>query len=336
MAELIAVENLVKVYPDGTRAVDDVSFSVAEGEIFGFLGPNGAGKTTTIRILVTLLPKTSGRAVVGGVEVSDDPEAVRRMIGYAAQFIAIDDDLTALENLVLQGRLHGTEAGNAARRAEELLEVFSLTDVADKRAAAFSGGMRRRLDLAQALVHRPPLVFLDEPTAGLDPQNRNALWRHLKELNLQGTTIFLTTQYLEEADQLCERIGIIDHGQIAVMGSPSKLKSEVGSEVVTVELADAAGDDVRSVLMNLLAEFPGAGEPTVFNGSVAVPVEDAGRRLSALVRRFDEAGLDIHKLSLTTPSLDEVFLRYTGERLRTEDTGRTHSPMLMGRRMRRG
>jgi ABC-2 type transport system ATP-binding protein len=234
--QLIEVENLVKVYPDGTRAVDDVTFEVEAGEIFGFLGPNGAGKTTTIRVLVTLLPKTSGQARVAGFEVDRRPEEVRKVIGYAGQFIGIDVDLTGRENLVLQARLHGMSTRDAERRAGELLQLFALTDAADKRAGAFSGGMRRRLDLAQALVHQPPLVFLDEPTTGLDPQTRNALWNHLNELNAEGTTIFLTTQYMEEADRLCRRLSIIDHGKIVVSGSPTELKSSVGGEVVTLSL----------------------------------------------------------------------------------------------------
>lgn len=338
VANLIEVEDLVKVYPDGTRAVDAVSFTVGEGELFGFLGPNGAGKTTAIRVLVTLLPKTSGRATVGAYDVERDPEPVRKMIGYAAQFIGIDDDLTARENLVLQGRLHQMSAADSLTRADELLEVFALSEVATKRAGAFSGGMRRRLDLAQALVHRPPLVFLDEPTTGLDPQNRTALWRHLQELNRDGTTIFLTTQYLEEADRLCERIAIIDHGSLAVVGSPEELKRAVGNEVITVTLPDdASGDDMDRVLTTVNT-FPGAGEPTSFDHSIALPVEDATRALSDLVRRLDEAGAKVAKLSLSSPSLDEVFIKYTGEQLRVEESsgGRSSTSMsMMGRRRRR-
>jgi daunorubicin resistance ABC transporter ATP-binding subunit len=335
MAQLIEVEDLVKVYPDGTRAVDGVSFDVPEGELFGFLGPNGAGKTTIIRILVTLLPRTSGTARIGGFDVGAQAEQVRRMIGYAAQFIGVDDDLSARENLVLQARLHGVAPAEAARRADELLEVFSLTEVANKRAGSFSGGMRRRLDLAQALVHRPPLVFLDEPTTGLDPQNRNALWRHLTDLNRAGTTIFLTTQYLEEADHLCARVAIIDHGRIAVVGSPEELKRSIGGDVVTVTLApDAAEDDVAR-LLSTLAALDGAGEPTRFDHSVALPLKDAGGVLSDLVRKLDDSGLTIAKLSVASPSLDEVFLRYTGEVLRVEETGRNRSANpMMGRRRR--
>jgi ABC-2 type transport system ATP-binding protein len=335
MSELIDVRDLVKVYPDGTRAVDDVSFQVQPGEIFGFLGPNGAGKTTTIRILVTLLPKTSGTATVGGSDVERDAEQIRRMIGYAGQFIGIDVDLTGRENLVLQARLHGMSGAHAGRRADELLELFTLTDAAGKRAGAYSGGMRRRLDLAQALVHNPPLVFLDEPTTGLDPQTRNALWRHLQELNGAGTTIFLTTQYLEEADRLCTRLAIIDHGKIVVSGPPEELKAGVGGDVVIVVLPDDSGAEVVERAKQTLTGFPGAGEPTVFDHSVAVPVSDAGRSLSDLVRWLDERQVPIAKLTFTTPTLDEVFLKYTGERMRVEEMGPAQSSMMMGMRGRR-
>jgi daunorubicin resistance ABC transporter ATP-binding subunit len=335
MSALVEVEHLTKVYPDGTRAVDDVSFGVARGETFGFLGPNGAGKTTTIRILVTLLPKTGGTASVGGFDVDRRPEDIRAMIGYAGQFIGVDVDLTGRENLVLQGRLHGMSARDAARRADELLEVFALQEAASRRAGAYSGGMRRRLDLAQALVHQPPLVFLDEPTTGLDPQTRNALWRHLEELNENGTTIFLTTQYLEEADRLCRRLSIIDHGRIVVTGSPEDLKREVGGEVVTVTLPEHAGDDHVQRALTALSAFPGSGQPATFDHSVALPLADAGRRLSELIRHLDDAGVAVEQLGFTRPTLDEVFLKYTGERMRVETESRAQSSAsrtMMGQR----
>ena len=333
MAELVEVANLVKVYPDGTRAVDDVTFGVHEGEIFGFLGPNGAGKTTGIRILVTLLPRTSGTAKVGGYDVDQDANAVRRLIGYTGQFIGIDIDLTGRENLVLQGRLHGMTTADARSRADELLDVMGLLEVADKRAGAFSGGMRRRLDVAQALVHGPRLLFLDEPTTGLDPQTRLAVWRYLEELNEAGTTIFLTTQYMEEADRLCGRLAIIDHGRIVATGTPGGLKAEIGGEVVTITLQDDAAGEVIDRAVRALAAFPGAGEPTAFERSIALPVRDAGQSLSDLVRRLDEAGVGIAKLTFSTPTLDEVFLRHTGERMRVEETAsRPHSSMHMAPR----
>jgi len=333
MTSLIEVEGLTKIFPDGTRAVDDVTFEVESGEVFGFLGPNGAGKTTTIRILVTLLPKTTGSASVGGFDVDEHPEEIRSMIGYAGQFIGIDIDLTGRENLILQGRLHAMSARDAGRRADDLLEVFALEEAAHRRAGAYSGGMRRRLDLAQALVHEPPLVFLDEPTTGLDPQTRNALWRHLQELARAGTTIFLTTQYLEEADRLCGRLSIIDHGKIVVTGSPDALKQEVGGEVVTVTLPEDAPEDVLRRAVSALSAFPGAGAPTTFDHSVALPLPEAGRNLSEVIRRLDESSVAIEQLSFTRPTLDEVFLKYTGERMRSEETsGRgqsSASPSMM-------
>jgi len=339
VTDLIEVQNLVKVYPDGTRAVDDVTFQVARGEIFGFLGPNGAGKTTTIRVLVTLLPKTSGRALVGGHDLDREPEEIRKMIGYSGQFIGIDIDLTGQENLVLQGRLHGMSLADARGRADLLLDMFGLTEAANKRAGAYSGGMRRRLDLVQALVHQPPLLFLDEPTTGLDPQTRNALWRHLEELRAGGTTIFLTTQYMEEADRLGDRLAIIDHGKIVVTGEPDELKAGVGGDVVTIALPEDTDGELIERAKRAVAAFPGAGTPTTFDHSVAVPVKDAGRSLSELVRRLDEQGIPIAKLSFTTPTLDEVFLKYTGERMRVEETGHAQSSMFVtmrGGRRRRG
>ena len=229
-------------------------------------------------------------------------------------------------------------ARDAGQRADDLLAVFALEDAASRRAGAYSGGMRRRLDLAQALVHDPPLVFLDEPTTGLDPQTRNALWRYLEDLNRNGTTIFLTTQYLEEADRLCRRLSIIDHGRIVVTGSPDDLKRGVGGEVVTVTLPEEAGGEQVQRALAALGSFPGAGEPTTFDHSVALPLEDAGRRLSDLVRHLDDADVAVDQLAFTRPTLDEVFLKYTGERMRVETESRTHSsasPTMMGRRRQR-
>ena len=334
--QLVDVASLVKVYPDGTRAVDGVTFSVAEGEMFGFLGPNGAGKTTTIRILVTLLPATSGTASVGGHDVARAAESVRSMIGYAGQFIGVDVDLTSRENLVLQGRLHGMRSGAARARADTLLEIFALAPAADKRAATLSGGMRRRLDLAQVLVHEPPLIFLDEPTTGLDPQTRNALWEHLRELNAHGTTVFLTTQYLEEADRLCGRIAIIDQGRIVVSGTPEALKATIGGEVVTVTLTDDAGAADVERAARALGAFPGAGAPVVSERSISLPVAEAARALSDLVRRLDDANVRIATLGFSSPTLDEVFIKHTGARMRIDETHRGASSMTAGMTRRTG
>jgi ABC-2 type transport system ATP-binding protein len=316
---ILEAKDLVKVYPGGARAVDGISFSVEEGEIFGFLGPNGAGKTTTIRMSVTLLAPTSGRVVVDGVDVVEQPEEARRRIGYAAQSVGVDDDLTARENLVLQGRLHGLSNREARAKSTELLEVIDLLDVGDRRAGTFSGGMRKRLDLAQALVHHPRLLFLDEPTTGLDPQNRRALWNYLRGLNDSGVTIFLTTQYLEEADVLCGRLAIIDRGVIKVEGSPAELKVAMGGDVVTVTLPREASDELVSKARSVMTEVPGCSEVTVADTSVSLVLRDGATRLTGLVRALDAAAVPVVRLELAEPTLDDVFLRHTGERLRVDE-----------------
>ena len=232
MSEVIEIQNLVKVYPDGTEALKGITFDIKEGEFFGFLGPNGAGKSTTIRIITTLLPRTSGDVHVLGYDVATHPNEVRVRIGYAAQEVGIDDELTGRENLMLQGRLYHVDEKTLKRRVEELLDITDLTGDADRRSGSYSGGMRKRLDLATGLVHHPQILFLDEPTTGLDPQTRASLWTYLERLNHQeGLTIFLTTHYMEEADRLCPRLAIIDHGSIVAMGSPEELKRELLNKI---------------------------------------------------------------------------------------------------------
>ncbi|VAW04353.1 Efflux ABC transporter, ATP-binding protein [hydrothermal vent metagenome] len=315
---LIEVTDLYKSFGD-VRAVDGISFAVEEGTIFGFLGPNGAGKTTTIRILVTLSKQTSGSAVVAGVDVSSDPHGVRSRVGYAAQATGIDGDLTGFENVVLQGRLHGMSKRDASSEAIRILEVISLSDVQDRRAGTYSGGMARRLDLAQALIHRPAVLFLDEPTTGLDPQNRHAMWQYLKELNEDGVTIFLTTQYMEEADELADDLAIIDHGKIVVEGSPSELKRGVGGDSVTLTLRPGSGpDDVASVA-GALETLLGAARVKTVENAVVAHLEDASSRIAEIVRAVDATGVPIGRLELAEPSLDQVFLKHTGSRLRVEE-----------------
>lgn len=337
---ILEAEDLVKIYPGGVRAVDGISFTVEEGEVFGFLGPNGAGKTTTIRIGVTLLALTSGTFVIDGIDVRQRPEEVRRHIGYAAQSVGVDDDLTGRENLILQGRLHGMSGRDAGAKADELLEVIDLADAAHRRAGTFSGGMRKRLDLAQALVHHPRLLFLDEPTTGLDPQNRRALWTYLRGLNESGVTIFLTTQYLEEADVLCGRLAIIDHGQIKVEGSPAELKAALGGDMVTVTLPGEAATNSPAVSGSVtdspamggpatdgplertravLARVDGCNSVTVHENSVSVVLRDGGAQLADLVRALDAAAVPVARLELAEPTLDDVFLKHTGERLRVDE-----------------
>ncbi len=225
--QMVVVDNLVKVYPGGTRALSGISFSVTKGEFVGFLGPNGAGKSTTMKILSTLLKKTSGEVAVDGHNVDTEPHKVRKSIGFAMQEVGLDDLATGWDFLVLQGLLYGLTRSQSKLRAAELLELVGLADVAKRKVGTYSGGMRRRIDMVAALMHSPPILFLDEPTTGLDPQSRLAIWEHLVELNNQGVTIFLTTQMMEEADRLCQRIAIIDRGNIVAEGSPQSLKSEI-------------------------------------------------------------------------------------------------------------
>ena len=238
-AVIVEVEQLVKVYAGGTRAVDGIDFIVKEGEFFGFPGPNGAGKTTTMKVMSTLLRKTSGRVTVAGHDVDADPKAVRRSIGFAMQEVGLDDLAKGKDFLVLQGVLYGLSRREAGRRADEMLDLVGLGHVAGRRVGTYSGGMRRRIDLVGALMHRPRLLFLDEPTIGLDPQSRLAMWDHLTQLNKEGVSILLTTQMMEEADRLCQRIAIIDQGKIVAEGSPRALKGEVGGDVIRV--ADRPG-----------------------------------------------------------------------------------------------
>ena len=327
---ILEATDLVKIYPGDVKAVDGISFTVEEGEVFGFLGPNGAGKTTTIRIGVTLLALTSGTFVIDGIDVRQRPEEVRRRIGYAAQSVGVDDDLTGRENLILQGRLHGMSSRDAGAKADGLLQVIDLEDAANRRAGTFSGGMRKRLDLAQALVHHPRLLFLDEPTTGLDPQNRRALWTYLRELNESGVTIFLTTQYLEEADVLCGRLAIIDHGQIKVEGSPTELKAALGGDMVMVTLPREAATESPAVgepgtdgplerTRAVLADVDGCSSVTVHENSVSVILRDGGAQLADLVRALDGAAVPVARLELAEPTLDDVFLKHTGERLRVDE-----------------
>ena len=247
MNDVISVDKLEVVYGDGTRAVNGIDFAVRDGEFFGFLGPNGAGKSTTIKVLTTLLRKTSGSATVLGHDISSQPKEIRPLIGVQSQETVVDGDLTGRENMVLQGNLHGMRGKELDARVDELLKLVELADVAGRRAAFYSGGMKKRLDLASSLVHKPKLLFLDEPTTGLDPQSRAGIWAYLRRLNKdEGITIFLTTQYLEEADRLCDRLAIIDHGQIVAGGSPFDLKAVIGADAITLSVEGNGGNAVAA------------------------------------------------------------------------------------------
>jgi ABC-2 type transport system ATP-binding protein len=310
----IDVEGLVRQFGParrGIRAVDGIDLSVAPGEIYGFLGPNGAGKSTTVLMLTTLLPPTAGRATVGGFDVVRHGADVRRRIGAALQEAALDNFLTGREHMELQGGLHGLREAERRSRGTELLERVGLVEAADRKVGTYSGGMRRRLDLALALVHRPSILFLDEPTTGLDPQSRSALWGEVARLAREdGVTVFLTTQYLEEADVLADRVGIIDRGQIVAEGTPAALKAEMGQ--ATVEAQPADPDDAERA-QAVLARF---GEPAAHGADgCGVRLTGGSEQLAEIVRAFDGAGIRIAHLQLHAPSLDDVFLAKTGRSL---------------------
>jgi ABC-2 type transport system ATP-binding protein len=312
----ISVENLIKTYPGGVTAVDDISFQVGAGSVFGFLGPNGAGKSTTIKILTTLALPSRGRATVGGFDVVSQAKEVRRIAGVALQDIGIDPIMKSMELLTLQGQLFGAGRAAARERAHELLELVGLTDAADRRVGTYSGGMRRRLDLAMALVHQPRILFLDEPTTGLDPASRRDVWEEVRRLNQQlGITIFLTTQYLEEADELADTVAIIDRGRIATEGSPARLKAALGGESINLLF------DSRQTAERALAELEGMGDRLQLDRDVVrLYLDRAAGAIPAVVNRLQQAAIDPVSLTLTQPTLDDVFLQVTGQRLATPDT----------------
>ncbi len=310
----VEARGLVKRYR-GSRgqtdveAVRGVDLHVRRGEVFGFLGPNGAGKTTTVRMLCTLLPISAGEAVVAGVDVRHDPAEVRRRIGVALQEVGLDSTQTGRELLELQCGLY--RIPDPAARSVELMELVGLSEAADRLVKAYSGGMKRRLDLATALVHEPEVLFLDEPTTGLDPASRVTVWDEVRRINEAGTTVFLTTQYLEEADQLCERIAIIDEGTIVAQGTPDELKSQLGSDVVTVGLKAGQHDDARSALSAL----PGLDHITDAAEGLALYVDDGATAVPDAVHLLDGAGIRPGAITLSRPSLDDVFLASTGRRI---------------------
>ena len=307
----IVVEGLVREFKKGPRAVDGIDLEVKPGEIYGFLGPNGAGKSTTVHMLTTLLPPTAGTARVAGYDIVKQGADVRDQIGVALQEAALDQFLTAREHMRLQAGMHGIPKAEALRLGDGLIERVGLTDAADRKVGGYSGGMRRRLDLALALVHQPRLLFLDEPTTGLDVQSRSALWDEVSRLaNDEGVTVFLTTQYLEEADALADRVGIIDTGKIVAEGTPDALKDEIGRPTVqAAPLEPNEIDRMREV-------FAGFGSPQrAERGHVAVRLDERTSELAEVVRALDAAGISVQDLEIHTPTLDDVFLAKTGRRL---------------------
>ena len=318
---VIEAVDLHKVFPDGTAALQGVSVHAGPGEFFGFLGPNGAGKTTTIKILTTLLEPTSGVGTVLGLDVRQHADEIRRRIGYAAQETGIDDELSGRENLDLQGRLYHLAKEPRARRVSELLELLDLTNDADRPAGSYSGGMRKRLDLGTGLIHRPEVLFLDEPTTGLDPQTRASLWQYLERLNREeGLTIFLTTHYMEEADRLCDRLAIIDHGRTLVEGRPADLKAELGGDVIAVRFksnGSAAEEGPRAA--KSLEGLPAVRRTNLLEHGINVIVHDGGTAVPIVLHALKDAGLAVDGLSLMRPTLDDVFLKYTGHSIRQEE-----------------
>jgi ABC-2 type transport system ATP-binding protein len=290
------------------HAVAGVDLEVPTGTVLGLLGPNGAGKTTVVRMLTTILRPDGGHAEVLGIDVARDPEAVRKTIGLAGQFAAVDENLTGRENLILVGRLTHQPKATIKPRAAELLERFDLVEAADRTVKTYSGGMRRRLDVAAALVHRPPVLFLDEPTTGLDPRSRSDLWALIGELVAEGSSVLLTTQYLEEADRLADRICVVDHGEVIAEGTAAELKRQLGATIIQVELADESKlDEAKGALSEI-----GPTDLAENRRSVEVKVLDGGRSLLEAVRRLDAAGLEPVSMSVREPTLDDVFLTLTG------------------------
>ncbi|MFI9826566.1 MAG: ATP-binding cassette domain-containing protein [Streptomyces sp.] len=309
MPGAIYAEGLVKTFGD-VKALDGVDLDVPEGTVLGLLGPNGAGKTTTVRCLTTLLRPDSGSAVVAGIDVLKHPDAVRRSIGLSGQFAAVDEYLTGRENLQMVGQLYQMRAKAAKARAVELLEQFDLADAADRPTKTYSGGMRRRLDLAAALVVSPPVMFMDEPTTGLDPRNRQLLWEVIKRLVSGGTTLLLTTQYLEEADHLAHDIAVVDHGRLIAQGTSDQLKARTGGERVEVVVHER--EDIRTA-SEVLRGF-GKGDTTVeeHTRKLTVPVTGGAKLLAEVIRELDTRGIEIDDIGLRRPTLDDVFLSLTG------------------------
>jgi ABC-2 type transport system ATP-binding protein len=309
----ITAEGLVKLYRSGknnVRALDGLDLEVEEGTVLGLLGPNGAGKTTTVRILATLLRPDAGHATVAGYDVVHEADKLRAVIGLSGQYAAVDENLTGRENLSMFGQLYQLRASVAKSRAAELLEQFELTDAAERTVKTYSGGMRRRLDLASALIGQPRLLFLDEPTTGLDPRSRVSLWGVIRGLVQSGTTLLLTTQYLEEADELADRIAVVDHGRIIAHGTATELKLSVGGERIEVSVQDN-GDLGRAAEM---LRREGHAEPAIDPdaGTVTMPAKEGARLLMQVLRAFDEAAIAIDDIGLRRPTLDDVFLTLTG------------------------
>jgi len=321
MSSIITTDRLTKVYSSGCKAIDELSFEVHPGEIFGFLGPNGAGKSSTIKILTTLSRPTSGTAFVGGHDVMKQAGLVRETIGYVAQETGVDYFLSGRENLNLQGRLYRLSSRLIRERVGGLLQFFDLSESADQLVSTYSGGMRRKLDIATALIHHPRLLFLDEPTLGLDPQSRLALWDLIRQLNQTfEVTVFLTTHYLDEADNLAQRIGILDQGRIRVMGTPDSLKDEIKGD--SVNLSFESLNDSQKQMVKTLRTEPYVKDLLEEEKGVRVYVANGGEAIPLILKSLQSKNLEVKSVTMSRPSLDDVFLKYTGKRIEdSEDSG---------------
>jgi ABC-2 type transport system ATP-binding protein len=328
--DVIKVEGLTKIFNHSLVAVDHINFSVKQGEIFGFLGPNGAGKTTTINMLITILKPTEGKATILGSDIANESNEVRSSIGLVPQEYTADDDLTGYENILLCADLYGIPRETSKKRASDLLQLVELTEFKDKRVQTFSGGMRRRLELACGLINRPKVLFLDEPTLGLDVQTRAATWNYIKTLKKEyGMTLFMTTHYLEEADSLCDRIAIIDHGKIIVVGTPTELKDSLGGDIITLSI----GKDVD--ITDLIRGIVHVKEVKKDNGSYMIKSENGEVTAPLIIEALRKANHVVTRLSLTKPTLNEVYLQYTGKSMRDAADESKESGMAMRMRMRR-
>ena len=336
---IIEAKSLTKVFGGDIKALDDISFEVREGEIFGFLGPNGAGKTTTIKILNTLIKPTAGTALVTGFDVMRNPAQVRRNIGYVAQDVGVDEHATGRENLTLYGHFYRLDSNKIKRRVKEIFELVDLTGYEDKLVSTYSGGMRKRLDIAMGLIHEPKLIFLDEPTVGLDPQTRARIWDYVRNLAKSlNVTVFLTTHYMEEADQLADRVAIIDMGKIVASGTPDELKRSIGGDVVVLSPCVVKAEECDEFLQRTRAVL--SDKPFVLgiqntDSNLAVYVQNGEAAAPIIMRLLANDSIDIQTLSVSRPSLDDVFLKYTGRSIRAQEGTPTTYTEIMRRRSRR-
>ncbi|MCI4433937.1 MAG: ATP-binding cassette domain-containing protein [Thermoplasmata archaeon] len=310
---MIEAKKLVKIYNGNIKAVDGIDLSIEKGEIYGFLGPNGAGKTTTVKMLTTLLKPTSGYASINGLDVVKEQEKVRKIIGLVPQDLSVDDDLKGIENLELQASFYGIGKEEARKKAKELLELVDLYHARDRYVSTYSGGMRKRLDLVSGLIHEPEVLFLDEPTLGLDVQTRTKMWEYIENLRKNlGITIFITTHYLEEADRLCDRIGIIDKGRIMVEGRPEELKNSVGFDLIYI--LSERPEEIKKYLDNAI------NIEILEDGTIRFSVHNSEEYIPLLLQKIYQAGIKIKRLSIQKPSLDTVFLKYTGREMREDES----------------